>query len=96
MASKNLLHKNLITLGKPTRCEGNIERLQYGTNNSDYVICPECMTVFYKPEDETLQARPMKKSVGRLPSKQKELPKLGRPFQKKRGRGKKKEKPKAK
>ena len=91
MASTKLLHKNLITIGKPIRCEGSIERLHYGRNTSDYVICPECMTVFYMPQDETLFARPMKKAIGRLPTKPKELPKLGRPFKKKRGRRKKAE-----
>jgi len=92
MTSKSMQHKDLITIGKPTRCEGNIKRLRYGNDNSEYVICSDCKAVFFKPKDETLQARPIMKVVGRMPTKQKELPKLGRPFKRQRKRKKEEQK----
>jgi hypothetical protein len=42
------------------------------------------MTVFHMPQEESLLAHPMKKTIGRLPTTQKELPKLGKTFKKKR------------
>ena len=77
-------HTDLITIGKRTRCKGEIKRLRYGNTPSEYVICSEGKEFYFKPDDEGLQARPVKKVVGRIPTKQKELPKLGPPFKKSR------------
>ena len=58
--------------------------MRYSNESSEYVICSKCKELYFKPDDDSLQARPVKKVVGRIPTKQKELPKLGRPFKKTR------------
>ena len=83
MANMSIEHTDLITIGKRSKCKGFIKRLRYGDVPSEYVICTECTTVYFKPNDETLEARPIRKIVGRIPIKQEMLPKLGPPYKKK-------------